>query len=225
MVDLAVARTRLDALAESLRLTRRQRTYADALLADPHATVPTLVRKHPKVRRYIDEAIVQQRENAKELGQEPIPTQSEVIARMAMRSRARLWEFVSFPEFEDTEDPETKEKVAGYKLKSGDITLPGGAVLNIKAALAAGLGPCIKSMELDKDGVAKIEFADSMDADKTLGKWLNLENAPPPPEDSSIRHQREAMRMLLATDPEAARQLESTSIKIDMLSITIRKDA
>lgn len=174
------------------------------------------------MRRYIDEAIVMQRESAKANGEEPLPTQHEVMTRMAMRSRARMWEFVTFPDLDTQINQETG--LPDIRIRSGEILLPGGAVLNIKGALAAGLGPCIKGMEFDKDGVAKIEFADSMAADVTLGKWLNLENTPPPV-DEALRESREAMRLLLSRDPEAARQLEGISISVDMMRVTMKRGA
>lgn len=210
MVDLAIVRTRLDTLAEELGLTRKQRAAAEALLADPNARVPKTMRRHPKVRRYMDEAIVQQRELPTK--GPPLPTQNEIVARMATRARAELFAFFEWP------DPPRE-------LSVGEVLMPSGAHFNLKKAVEAGLGPCIGSMEIDKDGISRVEFADPVAADIALGRWIGLEKLPPPVEDDAMRESREAYRTLLATDPEAARQMERYSIQVDMIRVSLKGGA
>lgn len=211
-LDMAVAQTRLDALAHELGMTRKQREFADAVVADPMATGP--LRNHPKVRRYVDEAIVQQRELAKAAGLEPMPTQSDVLRRMATRGRGAIWDHITFPDNADA-----------YILQSGEVWLPGKSVLNLRDALSAGLGHCIKGMSIDKDGVQEVEISDSMAADLALGRYLGLEKIAPPVDDDSIKAGREALRQLLASDPEKARELESISIEVDRVRMTITKES
>jgi hypothetical protein len=204
MIGADVVQTRLDTLASDLKLTAKQRADGDAILAGDLR--PPTVRRHPKVRRYVDEAIVQRRETDKANGVTVMPAQNEILQRTAERARAMLWQHVTFPDGE-------------YRLSVGEITLPSGAVFNLKTAIAAGLGHCIKGLSFDRNGVPVLELADSAAADRDLAEYLGLKKLPPLVEDDDVRAGREALAKLLGEDPKAARELEAISVRIDILRV------
>jgi hypothetical protein len=240
MVDETSLATRLDAIAADLRLTKRQRAFADVLVGDPMATdvhalrtigasAGACSRKTPKIRRYIDEAIALNRELAKASGVALMPTKNEVVMRMATRARANMADFVTFiprdaallkPENSPGPDIEGLE-LGGYS-RDPDSRLVEDFQLDLQRAIKNGFGHCIKSISFDREGRPKIELVDGMAADAHLARWLGIDKSVAPPEDEDMRAAREAFRSMLASNPDKARQLEDFSVELDRVRISIK---
>lgn len=217
METLMIAETRMATLASELGLTKAMRDFADVRLADPtlsnsevatKAGVPasraTALASHAKVRRYLDEALLIQRELAISSGKAPPVTQGEIMERMAQKARANLWDHVTF-----TDSP---PEGPGY------VMMPGGGVLNLQSLVKAGLAHLLKGITFDKSGLPEIEMADPAAADLALARWTGLERSNAPPEDDAAKEMREALRAVLM-NPEHAQRLETVSIEIDRVRI------
>jgi hypothetical protein len=248
MVDETSLATRLDAIAADLRLTKRQRAFADVLVGDPMATdvhalrtigasAGACSRKTPKIRRYIDEAIALNRELAKASGVALMPTKNEVVMRMATRARANMADFMTFIPRESVSAKvenstlltpgNSPDSVAvpnapeGYS-RDPDSRLVEDFQLDLQRAIKNGFGHCIKSISFDREGRPKIELVDGMAADAHLARWLGIDKSVAPPEDEDMRAAREAFRSMLASNPDKARQLEDFSVELDRVRISIK---
>jgi phage terminase small subunit len=178
------AGARMTALAADLRLTDKQRTFADALIASGNQTEAARVAKLgkddvscavqgskmvrvPKVAAYLAAGLATARAIAERRSGRRIMEAAEVLERLSEHAEVDVAEFVT------VEHPPTLAEQAPHEQKGEQPVGPTWHI-DIPKAIANGKSHLIKEISYDSNGLPKLKLVDSQSALDKLAKYHKL---------------------------------------------------
>lgn len=167
---------KLDELARRLKLTPKERRFAEALAVDPEANQTAAARKagysakqadrhgslvagRGRVKTYLSALLAEAHAEAQEQASGSVMSVRELWERLSLIARADMADYVETAEGEPGEDGKRKS----------DFFL-----LRLKAPFASRKGAAVAALKYNSDGLPEIKLRDSQQALNTLARMYGL---------------------------------------------------
>lgn len=147
--------------------------------------------RRPRVVKFLEAFTVKSREMLSERVESLVMDEAEILERLTVHGRADVFDFMTL--------------IPAQRNEKGEITKPGGWVVDVEKAHAARRGQAIKKLSYDERGAPKIELVDSQTALMHLARIFGLlkDDAPPPPQ--RIENKTLVIQLIESASPEARR--------------------